>query len=112
MLDGYRDNLFHFNFGWNGSGNGYFAISAITSTDRSFEFANKQQAVIGITPLKAENCAPLQLDCQGKYEGFYTTLTTLKRRREAERTPLRPLCAHHMARQDAVEPVPRRRFCG
>lgn len=78
VLDGYRDNLFHFNFGWNGSGNGYFAISAITSTDRSFEFANKQQAVIGITPLKAENCAPLQLDCQGKYEGFYTTLTTLK----------------------------------
>ena len=27
VLDGYRDNLFHFNFGWNGSGNGYFAVS-------------------------------------------------------------------------------------
>lgn len=78
VLDGYRDNLFHFNFGWNGSGNGFFAISAITSTDRNFEFANKQQAVIGITPVKAEKAAPLQLDCKGKYEGFYSTLTSLK----------------------------------
>ena len=78
VLDGYRDNLFHFNFGWNGSGNGFFAISAITSTDRNFEFANKQQAVIGITPVKAEKAAPLQLDCEGKYEGFYSTLTSLK----------------------------------
>lgn len=78
VLDGYRDNLFHFNFGWNGSGNGFFAISAITSTDRTFEFANKQQAVIGITPVKAEKAAPLQLDCEGKYEGFYTTISSLK----------------------------------
>lgn len=78
VLDGYRDNLFHFNFGWNGSGNGFFAISAITSTDRNFEFANKQQAVIGITPVKAEKAAPLQLDCEGKYEGFCTTISSLK----------------------------------
>lgn len=78
VLDGYRDNLFHFNFGWNGSGNGFFAISAITSTDRNFEFANKQQAVIGITPVNAEKAAPLQLDCEGKYEGFYTTISSLK----------------------------------
>ena len=78
VLDGYRDNLFHFNFGWNGSGNGFFAISAITSTDRNFEFANKQQAVIGITPVKAEKAAPLQLDCEGSYEGFYSTITSLK----------------------------------
>lgn len=78
VLDGYRDNLFHFNFGWNGSGNGFFAISAITSTDRNFEFANKQQAVIGITPVKAEKAAPLQLDCEGKYEGFCTSISSLK----------------------------------
>lgn len=78
VLDGYRDNLFHFNFGWNGSGNGFFAISAITSTDRNFEFANKQQAVIGITPVKAEKAAPLQLDCEGKYDGFYTAISSLK----------------------------------
>ena len=49
VLDGYRDNLFHFNFGWNGSGNGYFAISAITSTDRSFEFS----ALSGVMPITA-----------------------------------------------------------
>lgn len=77
VLDGYRDNLFHFNFGWNGSGNGYFAISAFSSTSTAFEFANQQQAVIGIKPLREDNCAPLTLECEGKYEGFYSELTTL-----------------------------------
>lgn len=77
VLDGYRDNLFHFNFGWNGSGNGYFAISAFSSTSTVFEFANQQQAVIGIKPLREDNCAPLTLECEGKYEGFYSDLTTL-----------------------------------
>lgn len=77
VLDGYRDNLFHFNFGWNGSGNGYFAISAFSSTSTAFEFANQQQAVIGIKPLREDNCAPLTLECKGKYEGFYSDLTTL-----------------------------------
>ena len=77
VLDGYRDNLFHFNFGWTGDGNGYFAISAITATNSSFEFANKQQAVIGIKPLKEDECAPLVLESQKTYDGFYTTLTTL-----------------------------------
>ena len=77
VLDGYRDNLFHFNFGWNGSGNGYFAISAFSSTSTAFEFANQQQAVIGIKPLREDNCAPLTLECEGKYGGFYSDLTTL-----------------------------------
>lgn len=77
VLDGYRDNLFHFNFGWNGSGNGYFAISAFSSTSTAFEFANQQQAVIGIKPLREDNCAPLTLECEGKYDGFYSDLTTL-----------------------------------
>lgn len=77
VLDGYRGNLFHFNFGWNGSGNGYFAISAFSSTSTAFEFANQQQAVIGIKPLREDNCAPLTLECEGKYEGFYSDLTTL-----------------------------------
>ena len=77
VLDGYRDNLFHFNFGWNGNGNGYFAISALSSTDQSFEFSNKQQAVVGIKPLKEDDCAPLTLECKPTYEGFYTSLTTL-----------------------------------
>lgn len=77
VLNGYRDNLFHFNFGWNGSGNGYFAISAFSSTSTAFEFANQQQAVIGIKPLREDNCAPLTLECEGKYEGFYSDLTTL-----------------------------------
>ncbi len=77
VLDGYRDNLFHFNFGWNGSGNGYFAVSALANIDKRFEFANKQQAVIGIKPLKEIDCAPLTLNSEGSYEGYYTTLSSL-----------------------------------
>ena len=34
--------------------------------------------MIGITPVKAEKAAPLQLDCEGKYEGFCTTISSLK----------------------------------
>lgn len=77
VLDGYRDNLFHFNFGWNGSGNGYFAVSALNATDHSIEFANRQQAVVGIVPLKDDDCAPLTLERDNKYQGYYTPLTTL-----------------------------------
>lgn len=77
VLDGYRDNLFHFNFGWNGSGNGYFAVSALNATDHSIEFANRQQAVVGIVPLKDDGCAPLTLERDNKYQGYYTPLTTL-----------------------------------
>lgn len=77
VLDGYRDNLFHFNFGWSGSGNGYFAVSALNATDHSVEFANQQQAVVGIVPLKEDGYAPLILERDSAYQGYYTPLTTL-----------------------------------
>ena len=51
VCDGYNDNgFFHFNFGWNGSSNGYFA-SAVISTS-SGKFNANQAIVIGI---KANN---------------------------------------------------------
>ncbi|MDO4823588.1 MAG: C10 family peptidase [Bacteroidales bacterium] len=51
VCDGYKDNgFFHFNFGWSGSGNGYF-ISKVLATSVG-NFAANQDIVIGI---KANN---------------------------------------------------------
>ena len=40
--------LYHFNFGWGGSYNGYYALSAITPG--GYNFTNNQHAIIGIKP--------------------------------------------------------------
>lgn len=39
---------FHFNWGWSGSGNGYFAIGALNTSNGSFNFNNR--TIIGIEP--------------------------------------------------------------
>ncbi|HMS91736.1 MAG TPA: C10 family peptidase, partial [Candidatus Absconditabacterales bacterium] len=41
-------NMYHFNFGWGGLYNGYFALSAITPGGN--DFTNSQEAIIGIKP--------------------------------------------------------------
>ncbi len=41
-------NLYHFNWGWGGLYNGYFALTAITPT--GFNFTDYQDAIIGIQP--------------------------------------------------------------
>lgn len=49
VCDGYdSNNKFHFNWGWGGSANGYFSLTALTPS--SFNFSKDQQAVIGIKP--------------------------------------------------------------
>ena len=67
--DGLADLLDGYTAQYNALGNA--ASSAATTPTRSALY-------IGITPVKAEKAAPLQLDCEGKYEGFYSTLTSLK----------------------------------
>ena len=49
-IDGYdaTDDTYHINWGWNGRGNGYFAINAFTYND--YTFGTGQQMVIGIQP--------------------------------------------------------------
>lgn len=50
VCDGYRlsDNKFHFNWGWSGSYNGYFAIGALNPGGNNFNENNN--VVIGIAP--------------------------------------------------------------
>ena len=49
VCDGYDENdMFHFNWGWNGSDDGYFAIGALNTTNYDFNYSN--QALIGFYP--------------------------------------------------------------
>ena len=49
VCDGYdSNNKFHFNWGWGGSANGYFSLTALTPS--SHNYSAGQQAVIGIKP--------------------------------------------------------------
>lgn len=49
ICDGYdSNNKFHFNWGWGGSANGYFSLTALTPS--SHNYSAGQQAVIGIKP--------------------------------------------------------------
>ncbi len=49
-VDGYdaNDDTYHINWGWNGRGNGYFAMNAFSYQD--YTFGTGQQMVIGIQP--------------------------------------------------------------
>jgi hypothetical protein len=48
VLDGYQGSNFHINWGWNGSYNGYFALTALNPGGENF--SSGQAAVIGIKP--------------------------------------------------------------
>lgn len=55
--DGYDDeDFFHFNFGWGGTGNGFFAITGISPAGS--DFTSYQQAVVNIKPNVMENNCP------------------------------------------------------
>lgn len=49
VMDGYdNSNYFHFNWGWGGYADGYFAINALNPS--TYSFSSNQNAVIGIKP--------------------------------------------------------------
>jgi hypothetical protein len=56
VADGYdSNNFFHFNWGWNGTCDGYFALTALNPSSGgtgggSYSYNDNQQAVIGIEP--------------------------------------------------------------
>lgn len=63
ILDGYnaKDNLFHFNFGWGGQGDGYYTLDAKTGING---FAGQQGMVYNIAPRKQNITAKLHVDKQ------------------------------------------------
>lgn len=59
VCDGYdEDDMFHFNFGWGGQGNGYFTL------DSPMGFSNSQCIIQSIEPL---NSIPVNCDSHGIY---------------------------------------------
>ncbi len=57
VCDGYdANNLFHMNWGWGGSNNGYFDVGNLNPA--GYNFTSNQQAIIGIWPGTLSNCNP------------------------------------------------------
>lgn len=55
VLDGFKDTTyFHFNWGWEGNGNGYFALDKLTPN--SYDFTAGQSAIVNIIPSTASYC--------------------------------------------------------
>lgn len=50
ICDGYRssDDMMHFNWGWNGDGNGWFKLTALNP--QNHDFTSKKNAVVGLHP--------------------------------------------------------------
>ena len=60
ICDGYNsDDFFHFNWGWSGTNDDYFSLSALTPG--SYNFSSNQAAVISIYPL-SNSTTPLALE--------------------------------------------------
>ncbi|MCM1519773.1 MAG: C10 family peptidase [Lachnoclostridium sp.] len=60
VCDGYDMNeMFHFNFGWNGIGNGYYALTAILPDDNNVSsYPNSHRMIIGFQPEESESEIP------------------------------------------------------
>ena len=76
-VDGYRvsDNKYHVNFGWSGSGNGWFALNAFNGSGSVYN--RYQQMVIGIQPPAAVptiKVSPSNIDMEA-YPGKPATAT-------------------------------------
>jgi len=65
VLDGYRTsgNLFHFNFGWGGQGDGWYTVDDVTGVNG---YGTNQDMVYNITPRKQNLSATLSIN-----SGFY-----------------------------------------
>lgn len=60
VCDGYdRNGLFHMNWGWDGSADGHYALTALTAAGS--DFSEDQLAIIGIVPNGSASTAELEL---------------------------------------------------
>ena len=60
ICDGYdSDTNFHFNFGWSGSNDGFYALSAVGQGN--YTFTTSQGAILGIQPANTTGASPQEL---------------------------------------------------
>lgn len=69
------NNKFYINWGWEGSGNGYFAISSLKPTGTSYNFSTNLDALIGLRPDKKD--LPM-IDITWSVDGEETTVQIMQ----------------------------------
>lgn len=82
VVDGYKDDLLHINWGWSGFYNGFFALGNLTPSDGIDGYNTQQSAIINIQPrLDTEKVSPIVLvrnegigyvtvDCRNVEKGY------------------------------------------
>lgn len=65
ILDGYTENdYYHFNWGWNGTGNGWFQLSDMTPLEDGSNYSNSHRAYFMLSPDKGVPCTiTVSTDC-------------------------------------------------
>lgn len=67
VCDGYKNGLFHINWGWEGQFDGYFRLSGLCP--RNYNYNSDQHAVIGIRPASNDDETKYgELYCRGDFE--------------------------------------------
>lgn len=63
ILDGYTDNdYYHFNWGWNGQGNGWYLLSNMT-TDAASDYSTSHRAYFMLSPERTTYNVSVSTDC-------------------------------------------------
>lgn len=78
VCDGYKDGMFHFNWGWSGAYNGYFALNALTpgpggTGAGSGKYSLGQFALFGMCPPQTEDKGKIYVQAQGNLSFNSTT---------------------------------------
>ncbi len=75
VCDGYdNNNLFHFNFGWGGSSDGFYSLTAILPDDQGYSpFTDSHTMIIGLKPEESDSeTAPIvYIDSNAPGAGLY-----------------------------------------
>ena len=71
LCDGYNEEgYFHFNWGWSGELNGYFAIDALTPTGADYNV--NQRAIFDVLPDYAHKCMPMAPVVETEVKSVYS----------------------------------------
>lgn len=71
VIDGYHDNMFHINWGWAGTGNGYFALDAFNV--EGYRFNSDQGMLTNVRPPSGSGGTPVE-DYDLEQDGIYYKL--------------------------------------
>ncbi len=80
VCDGYEGEFLHFNWGWGGSGNGYFRSTALNPTvSRTHHYNNLNTIIYNIKPASGDMApwSPIHITADGNQAGIGSDMTDL-----------------------------------